>query len=112
MRTSAAAQRPRRKQSADGSWTSRRHRRHGFSGAGKGPIMRVSIAFLLGAFLLAPPVASAQEPTPGDTASATIAADLVDQTAAPKPAFEYSDAYRTRAKIHKVASFATLPLFA
>jgi len=27
-------------------------------------------------------------------------------------AFEYSDAYRTRAKIHKYASFATLPLFA
>ena len=25
---------------------------------------------------------------------------------------EHSDAYRTRAKIHKVASFATLPLFA
>jgi hypothetical protein len=34
------------------------------------------------------------------------------QTAAPAPAFEYSDAYKTRAKIHKVASFATLPLFA
>jgi len=35
------------------------------------------------------------------------------QGAAPPPvAFEYSDAYRTRAKIHKVASFATLPLFA
>ncbi len=27
-------------------------------------------------------------------------------------AFEYSDAYKTRAKIHKYASFATLPLFA
>jgi hypothetical protein len=27
-------------------------------------------------------------------------------------AFEYSDAYKTRAKIHKIASFATLPLFA
>lgn len=26
--------------------------------------------------------------------------------------FEYSDAYRTRAKIHRIASFATLPLFA
>jgi hypothetical protein len=35
------------------------------------------------------------------------------QGAAPPPvAFEYSDAYRMRAKIHKVASFATLPLFA
>jgi hypothetical protein len=29
-----------------------------------------------------------------------------------KMAIEYSDAYRTRAKIHKYASFATLPLFA
>jgi len=36
----------------------------------------------------------------------------VAQTAAPAPAFEYSDAYRTRAKIHKYSSFATLPLFA
>jgi hypothetical protein len=26
-------------------------------------------------------------------------------------AFEYSDGYKTRAKIHKIASFATLPLF-
>ncbi len=34
------------------------------------------------------------------------------QGAAPPPvAFEYSDAYRMRAKIHKVSSFATLPLF-
>jgi hypothetical protein len=35
------------------------------------------------------------------------------QSPAPRPvAIEYSDAYKTRAKIHKVASFATLPLFA
>ena len=35
------------------------------------------------------------------------------QGSAPPPvAFEYSDAYRVRAKIHKVASLATLPLFA
>jgi hypothetical protein len=32
--------------------------------------------------------------------------------APPQLAFEYSDAYRLRAKIHRVASFATLPLFA
>jgi hypothetical protein len=32
--------------------------------------------------------------------------------APPQVAFEYSDAYRLRAKIHKVASLATLPLFA
>jgi hypothetical protein len=35
------------------------------------------------------------------------------QSPAPrKVAFEYSDGYKTRAKIHKYASFATLPLFA
>jgi hypothetical protein len=35
------------------------------------------------------------------------------QAGAPPPvAFEYSDAYRLRAKIHRIASFATLPLFA
>jgi hypothetical protein len=34
-----------------------------------------------------------------------------DQTARPK-AIEYSAGYETRAKIHKYASFATLPLFA
>lgn len=35
------------------------------------------------------------------------------QSPAPRvAAFEYSDAYQTRAKIHKYASFATLPLFA
>jgi len=30
---------------------------------------------------------------------------------APAPPFEYSDGYRTRLKIHKIASFATIPLF-
>ena len=35
------------------------------------------------------------------------------QAPTPRPvAVEYSDAYYTRAKIHKYASFATLPLFA
>jgi hypothetical protein len=36
------------------------------------------------------------------------------QAAAPRRvvAFEYSEGYKTRAKIHKIASFATLPLFA
>jgi hypothetical protein len=43
--------------------------------------------------------------------------DEVDQTQAAQPgtprtkAFVYSDGYRTRAKIHRYASFATLPLF-
>lgn len=34
-----------------------------------------------------------------------------EQTAAPQVAVEYSDGYRMRAKIHKISSFATLPLF-
>jgi hypothetical protein len=38
---------------------------------------------------------------------------LKAQTGTPRPtAFVYSDAYRTRLKIHRYASFATLPLFA
>jgi len=39
--------------------------------------------------------------------------DIDGQAAAPRRvvAFEYSEGYKTRAKIHKIASFATLPLF-
>jgi hypothetical protein len=33
-------------------------------------------------------------------------------TAPPAAVIEYSDAYRLRARVHKIASFATLPLFA
>ena len=54
--------------------------------------------------------------SPGDPAqvpqAAAGAVAAASQTPAPAPAFEYSDAYRTRAKIHRIASFATLPLFA
>jgi hypothetical protein len=46
-------------------------------------------------------------------AATAIAAEPAGaQTAPPQVAFEYSDAYRLRAKIHKVSSLATLPLFA
>jgi hypothetical protein len=44
-----------------------------------------------------------QDPSPGPQAAAPAAAR-------PK-AFEYSDGYRTRLKIHKYASYAMLPLF-
>jgi hypothetical protein len=47
-------------------------------------------------------------------AASTLAAGAPDSQAAAQPrpmAFEYSDGYRTRLKIHKYASFATLPLF-
>jgi hypothetical protein len=50
--------------------------------------------------------AHAQDASPADQVPDTSA-----QTARPK-AIEYSDAYETRAKIHKYSSFATLPLFA
>jgi hypothetical protein len=53
----------------------------------------------------------AAEPTLTAAASARTA---IDPQAAPAPramAFEYSDGYRTRLKIHKYASFATVPLF-
>jgi hypothetical protein len=44
--------------------------------------------------------------------SGTAPAIAHAQVAAPRvAAFEYSDAYRRRAKIHKIASLATLPLF-
>lgn len=57
--------------------------------------------------------ATARAATPLFDASLTpVAAAAPAQTAAPARAFEYSDGYRTRAKIHKVASLATLPLFA
>ena len=50
--------------------------------------------------------------TPLSDASKSAAPGEVPQVAAPRvAAFEYSEAYRTRAKIHKLASFATLPLF-
>jgi len=58
-----------------------------------------------------PGATAAAEPSLMASASASPA---LDPQAAPAPrpmAFEYSDGYRTRLKIHKYASFATLPLF-
>jgi hypothetical protein len=58
---------------------------------------------------------SAAAAAPSLTASAlAVVAAVPDPQAVPQPrpmAFEYSDGYRTRLKIHKYASFATLPLF-
>ena len=48
---------------------------------------------------------------PDSIASAIELAPPAQATAPPPVAFEYSDGYRLRAKIHKVSSFATLPLF-
>jgi hypothetical protein len=48
-----------------------------------------------------------------ETAAAVAAAEpAIAQTAPPALAFDYSDGYRLRAKIHKASSLATLPLFA
>jgi hypothetical protein len=56
---------------------------------------------VLSLLLLVASAARAQDAAPPDQ----------EQTARPK-AIEYSEGYETRAKIHKYASFATLPLFA
>src|SRR5580765_1370060 len=79
---------------------------------------------LLGCAIVIGPATSvrAQEPplvssTPTPLADA-LAAHAAEAAADPQPAsarpvaIEFSDGYYTRAKIHKYASFATLPLFA
>jgi hypothetical protein len=67
------------------------------------------------AVLVLPATASAQRlsfsPAIADAVAASIAADGT-QTAAPAPAFVYSDGYHTRAKIHRIGSIAMLPLLA
>ena len=87
--------------------------------------MRLSVRVVACLFLLgAAPSASAQVGSSADAepaipllAEAVSPHSLTDQqvpaATAPAPvlAFEYSDGYRTRARIHRVASFATLPLF-
>jgi len=75
--------------------------------------MRITIrAVYFSAVLLFSAHARAQDAQPQTPASTDQAASTpAAQT--PRPvAVEYSDAYETRAKIHKYASFATLPLFA
>jgi len=49
-------------------------------------------------------------PAPGRAQEASVDDDA--QSTAPPVAVELSDGYQTRARIHKIASFATLPLFA
>jgi hypothetical protein len=71
--------------------------------------------------VMAAGVVSAQEAGVADRASASLEravavagadASFADaQTSPPPRATEYSDAYRLRAKIHRISSFATLPLF-
>ena len=80
--------------------------------------------FLFGALVLPARHAAAQDDGPLHAAIANAigygaltvpVSTAADDPQSPAPrvaAFEYSEGYRTRAKIHKYASFATLPLFA
>ncbi len=75
----------------------------------------IGVLFIASTVLLVAPAVQAQE-TEGATQDQTAAAPPQDangtgqdQTARPK-AIEYSEGYETRAKIHKYASWATLPL--
>ena len=63
-------------------------------------MIKLSCMFFVVSFLLAPP-AHAQTPDDADQAP--------EQSARPQ-AIEYSEGYETRAKIHRIASWATLPL--
>jgi len=58
--------------------------------------------------------APAVAPTPFHDAVATAPVDVPDDQSSPPPvvATEYSHAYQVRAKLHRYASFAMLPLFA
>jgi hypothetical protein len=78
--------------------------------------MRVVFTAIVCAVVLAGPSAAAAQSITTSAEAIAAGYDLTDppapQTAAPPPlAFEYSDGYRLRAKIHKISSFATLPLF-
>lgn len=72
---------------------------------------------LIGTIALCVPAAAASGQSIRAAAeSAVVAAAAVnepasEQSAPPAQAFEYSDGYRLRAKIHKASSLATLPLF-
>ena len=77
----------------------------------------VLFAFTCAVALGSTATAGAQEPLrltlPAVVDDIPADAGLASQTPAARPvAIEYSDAYYTRAKVHKYASFATLPLFA
>ena len=74
--------------------------------------MKTISAFLLVA-VLSPALASAQQITFSPVVNAIAAEEAaVKQSQAPPPPFVYSDGYRTRVKIHKLASFTYLPLVA
>ena len=78
--------------------------------------MRIILSFCAALILLlvSPGTATAQSIAAAVQAMASrieLAPAPAQATAPPPVAFEYSDGYRLRAKIHKASSFATLPLF-
>lgn len=76
--------------------------------------MRPMTILLVGIGLVAG-VAKAQQPLAGAPPAAAPAATAAALPPAPQRhpvAFQYPPGYATRLKIHKIASFATLPLFA
>ena len=80
---------------------------------------RLTFVLVCAAALGSAPTARAQEPriTSGSvvddiTSNAVESSDEAQASTKRPVAIEYSDAYYTRAKIHKYASFVTLPIFA
>ena len=74
--------------------------------------IRHSLIALACGVLVASPVFAQQDAVFVQQEAALPAATPQDQPASPPPvAIEYSDAYRLRAKIHKMSSLATIPLF-
>jgi hypothetical protein len=79
--------------------------------------MRHTFVLLICVCLTAAATATASAQSIATAAEAAAAAEFAAQnppvqpTAPPPVAVEYSDGYRMRAKIHKISSFATLPLF-
>lgn len=84
------------------------------------PMRHLISSFVLAAGLAFASAAQAQEPlritwpsaSDDITQNAVASADDTQPSSARPVAVEYSDGYYKRAKIHKYASFATLPLFA
>jgi hypothetical protein len=69
-------------------------------------------AFVI-AVVLAPASVAAQQIVISPVVNAIAATEAAEkQSQAPPPPFAYSDGYRTRVKIHKIASTAFLPLVA
>jgi hypothetical protein len=75
--------------------------------------MRSSVALVMGVLFIAASASAQESSRPLYEASLIPIDAAAPQSPAPaRVAVEYSEAYRTRAKIHKYASLASLPLFA